>query len=43
MAKKSTPIKSSQKVVFGKRRGGKHAKRLNKHKSPSSKYVGQGR
>lgn len=43
MAKKSTPVKTSQKIVFGKRREGKHAKRLNKHNSPSSKYRGQGR
>jgi hypothetical protein len=43
MPKKSTPVKTSQKVVFGKRREGKHAKRLNKHSSPASKYRGQGR
>lgn len=34
---------SGAKVVFGTRRKGKHSKRLNKHKSPSSKYRGQGK
>jgi len=44
MAKKTTISKnSSQKVSFGKRREGKHAKRLNKRVSPSSKYRGQGK
>jgi hypothetical protein len=44
MAKKTTISKnSSQKVSFGKRRGGKHSKTLNKHASPSSKYRAQGR
>lgn len=43
MAKKTTAQKVSQKITFGKRRIGKHAKRLNKHSSPSSKYRGQGR
>lgn len=44
MAKKTGAQKSSnQKVTFGKRRNGKHAKRLNKHASPASKYKGQGR
>jgi hypothetical protein len=41
MAKKQTS--SNAKVTFGKRRGGKHSKRLNKHASPKSKYVGQGK
>jgi hypothetical protein len=44
MAKKTTLSKSNNiKVSFGKRRGGKHSKRLNKHSSPSSKYRAQGR
>ena len=43
MAKKSATPKASQKITFGKRRIGKHAKRLNKHASPASKYRGQGR
>lgn len=43
MAKKTTLQKTSQKVTFGKRRTGKHAKRLNKHSSPASRYRGQGR
>lgn len=34
---------SGPKIVFGTRRKGKHSKRLNKHKSPSSKYKGQGK
>ena len=44
MAKKTTISKtSSQKVSFGKRRIGKASKTINKHKSPSSKYRGQGK
>lgn len=44
MAKKTTSQKAStQKVSFGKRRIGKASKTINKHKSPSSKYRGQGR
>jgi hypothetical protein len=44
MAKKTSNQKASnQKVSFGKRREGKHAKTLNKHASPSSKYRGQGK
>jgi hypothetical protein len=43
MAKKSTAKASNQKISFGKRKTGKHAKRLNKHASPASKYRGQGR
>ena len=44
MAKKTTAQKaSSQKVSFGKRRPGKAAKRLNKHKSVGKKYRGQGK
>jgi hypothetical protein len=45
MAKKQTSSNKSTgaKVVFGKRREGKHAKRLNKHKSLKSRYRGQGR
>jgi hypothetical protein len=43
MAKKQTTKASNIKVSFGKRRGGKAAKRLNKHSSPSSKYRAQGR
>jgi hypothetical protein len=44
MAKKTTLSKnSSQKVSFGKRREGRHAKTINKHASPSSKYRGQGK
>lgn len=43
MAKKATMPKSSQKVTFGKRRIGKHAKRLNKHASKGKPYIGQGR
>ena len=31
------------KVSFGKRRGGKASKRLNKHASVGKKYRGQGR
>jgi hypothetical protein len=31
------------KVSFGKRREGKHAKRLNKHSSVGKKYRGQGK
>lgn len=31
------------KVSFGKRREGKHAKRLNKHASVGKRYRGQGR
>jgi hypothetical protein len=43
MAKKqSSYAKSGTKVTFGKRREGKHSKRLNKHAS-KKKYVGQGR
>jgi len=34
---------SGIKVSFGKRREGKAAKRLNKHKSVGKKYRGQGR
>jgi hypothetical protein len=34
---------SGVKVTFGKRRGGKAAKRLNKHVSVGKKYRGQGR
>ena len=34
---------SGTKVTFGKRRGGKAKKRLNKHVSVGSKYRGQGR
>lgn len=43
MAKKTTLSKENSKVSFGKRRVGKHSKTINKHKSPSSKYRGQGR
>jgi hypothetical protein len=41
MAKKQTS--SNAKVTFGKRRGGKHSKRLNKHSSKKKTYIGQGR
>jgi hypothetical protein len=34
---------SGVKVTFGKRKGGKAAKRLNKHVSVGKKYRGQGR
>lgn len=34
---------AAKKVVFGKRRKGKHSKKLNKRISPSSKYRGQGK
>lgn len=45
MAKKQSSYSKAtgQKVSFGKRREGKHSKRLNKHSSPSSKYRAQGR
>ncbi len=43
MAKKTNSLKDNAKVTFGKRRIGKHSKTTNKHKSPSSKYIGQGR
>jgi len=42
MAAKPNSTKSSMKVSFGKRRIGKAIKRLNKHKSPSSRNRGQG-
>lgn len=42
MATKQSKTSSSQKITFGKRKPGKHKKRLNKHKSVSSKYRGQG-
>ena len=41
MAKKQTA--SASKVTFGKRKGGKAKKRLNKHTSVKAKYRGQGR
>lgn len=41
MAKKQTA--SATKVTFGKRKGGKAKKRLNKHTSVGKKYRGQGR
>lgn len=34
---------SGIKVSFGKRREGKHKKRLNKHESVGKKYRGQGK
>ncbi len=34
---------SSQKVTFGKRKGGKHAKTTNKHDRKEKNYRGQGR
>jgi hypothetical protein len=44
MAKKQAYSKATGvKVSFGKRRGGKHAKRLNKHSSVGKRYRGQGR
>lgn len=44
MAKKPTSQKASNaKVIFGKRRIGKHSKRINKRSAPTSKYRGQGR
>lgn len=44
MAKKQAYSKATGvKVSFGKRREGKLAKRLNKHKSVGKKYRGQGR
>jgi hypothetical protein len=45
VAKKQTSSNKSTgaKVVFGKRRGGKHSKRSNKHSSVGKKYRGQGR
>ena len=45
MAKKQSSYSKATgiKVSFGKRREGKAAKRLNKHKSPASKYRGQGK
>ena len=33
----------SQKVTFGKRKGGKHAKTTNKHDRKEKNYRGQGR
>jgi hypothetical protein len=41
--KGSKASSSNIKVTFGKRRGGKAKKRLNKHVSVGSKYRGQGR
>ena len=41
MAKKQTAV--AVKQTFGKRKGGKHQKTLNKHKSAKIKYRGQGR
>lgn len=41
MAKKQSTAVTKQ--TFGKRRGGKAQKRLNKHKSVKAKYRGQGR
>lgn len=44
MAKKTTSSKSNNiKVSFGKRKGGKHSKTLNKHASVGKKYRGQGK
>lgn len=44
MAKKQAYSKATGvKVSFGKRREGKHAKRLNKHQSVGKRYRGQGR
>lgn len=45
MAKKQSSYSKATgvKVSFGKRREGRHAKRLNKHASPGSKYRGQGK
>lgn len=34
---------SAQKVTFGKRKGGKHAKTTNKHDRKEKNYRGQGR
>ena len=34
---------SVQKVTFGKRKGGKHAKSINKHDRKEKNYRGQGR
>jgi hypothetical protein len=34
---------SSQKVTFGKRKGGKHTKTTNKHDRKEKNYRGQGR
>jgi len=34
---------SANKVTFGRRKGGKAAKSLNKHISKTKKYRGQGR
>ncbi len=44
MAKKQVYSKATGvKISFGKRREGKHAKRLNKHSSVGKRYRGQGR
>jgi hypothetical protein len=45
MAKKQSSFNKTTgaKVVFGKRREGKHSKRSNKHSSVGKKYRGQGR
>lgn len=45
MAKKQSSYSKATgiKVSFGKRREGKHAKRLNKHTSVGKRYRGQGR
>jgi hypothetical protein len=45
MAKKQSSFSRATgvKVSFGKRREGKAAKRLNKHKSVGKRYRGQGR
>lgn len=41
--KGSRAASSGIKVSFGKRREGKHKKRLNKHESVGKKYRGQGK
>lgn len=43
MAKKANTAKDNVKVSFGKRRIGKHSKRVNKRSSKGKPYIGQGR
>ena len=43
MAKAKGSAKGAEKVTFGKRKGGKHAKSHNKHDRKERNYRGQGR
>ena len=43
MAKAKGSAKGAEKVTFGKRKGGKHAKSTNKHDRKEKNYRGQGR